>query len=128
MNSQDRDGVDAHVEAHISTIKNHAQGNDTIQFMPSTDGLPLNGTNNGVGDRLKQAGGFFNDESLQQLSRDFTTIAAHQSGRKSDADTSVSIPNDKGASADPKSPFGDRHGPGFMLAKRSSPPSSHPEP
>ncbi|CVL07333.1 uncharacterized protein FMAN_15397 [Fusarium mangiferae] len=53
---------------------------DTIQFMVSTDGKPLNGKNHGVGSRLKQAGGHFKEQSPQQISQDFTTISLHQTG------------------------------------------------
>ncbi|KAF4435395.1 putative pathogenicity protein CRX2 [Fusarium austroafricanum] len=74
--------IDTYLEEKISNIENHAEGDDTIQFMVSTDGKPLNGKNHGVGSRLKQAGGHFKEQSLQQISQDFTTISLHQTGGK----------------------------------------------
>ncbi|KAF5542796.1 pathogenicity CRX2 [Fusarium mexicanum] len=74
--------IDTYLEKKISNIENHAEGDDTIQFMVSTDGKPLNGKNHGVGSRLKQAGGHFKEQSLQQISQDFTTISLHQTGGK----------------------------------------------
>ncbi|RYO78680.1 hypothetical protein DL764_010097 [Monosporascus ibericus] len=118
--------VDAYVEAQISNIENHAEGHDTIQFMVSTDGRPINGKNHGIGKRQKQAGGHFGDTSLQQVSQDFKSIALYQSGHKEDANHSASIPGHD-ALVNPKSPFGDRHGPGFVLAKSSAPHDRHPE-
>ncbi|KAF5645223.1 pathogenicity protein [Fusarium sp. NRRL 25303] len=77
--------IDNYLEEKISNIKNHAEGDDTIQFMVSTDGKPLNGKNHGIGSRLKQAGGHFKEQSLQQISQDFTTISLHQTGGKKPA-------------------------------------------
>jgi hypothetical protein len=114
------------VEAQISSIENHAEGDDTIQFMVSTDGRPINGKTHGVGDRQKQAGGHFGDTSLQQLSQDFKSIALHQSGKEKEANTPPPMPDHDGALANPKSPFGDRHGPGFVLAKNLAPHDGHP--
>ncbi|GKU14516.1 unnamed protein product [Fusarium langsethiae] len=74
--------IDTYLEEKISNIVNHAEGDDTIQFMVSTDGKPLNGKNHGVGSRLKQAGGHFKEQYLQQISQDFTTISLHQTGGK----------------------------------------------
>jgi hypothetical protein len=70
--------VDSYLAEQISNIENHAEGNDTIQLMVSTDGKPINGKNHGVGDRLKQAGGHYDNPSLQQVSQDFATISMHQ--------------------------------------------------
>ncbi|KAK4232665.1 hypothetical protein C8A03DRAFT_20086, partial [Achaetomium macrosporum] len=72
--------VDAYVESKISNIENHAEGDDTIQLMVSTDGRPLIGKNHGIGKRQKQAGGHFGEVSLQQVSGDFKSIALHQNG------------------------------------------------
>ncbi|KAH7308417.1 hypothetical protein B0I35DRAFT_491469 [Stachybotrys elegans] len=120
--------VDAYVEAQISNIENHAEGDDTIQFMVSTDGRPINGKNYGTGKRQKQAGGHFGEISLQQVSRDFKSIAIHQSGyMEHDNKSTVSMTDDDAASASPKSPFGDRHGPGFVLAKGPAPANRHQE-
>lgn len=117
--------VDAFLETQISNIENHAEGDDTIQFMVSTNGKPLNGINRGKGRGVKQGGGNWNDESLQQVSQDFKSIALHQNGfTEHGTRRSASVPGDDTASAVPDSLFGSRHGPGFKLAKHS--PSSAP--
>ncbi|KAF7520530.1 hypothetical protein G7054_g12731 [Neopestalotiopsis clavispora] len=111
--------IDAVLESQISNIENHAEGDDTIQFMVSTDGKPVNGKNRGNGLRLKQAGGHFSEESLQQLSQDFKTISIHhQTGLQEYVrKPSISAEGGDSASHRPESPFGDRHGPGFTLAR-----------
>ncbi|KAK1449573.1 hypothetical protein CCUS01_11456 [Colletotrichum cuscutae] len=38
-----------------------SNGDDTIQFMVSTNGQPINGSNHGEGNRLKQAGGYYGE-------------------------------------------------------------------
>ncbi|KAI1839577.1 hypothetical protein JX266_014212 [Neoarthrinium moseri] len=73
-------GIDEVLESQISNIENHAEGDDTIQFMVSTDGKTIHGKNRGVGLRLKQVGGHIGEESLQQLSQDFKTVSIHQTG------------------------------------------------
>lgn len=75
-------GVDAHLESQISNIENHAEGDDTIQLMVSTNGKPVNGKNHGLGKRIKQAGGHFGEGTFQQLSEDFKSISIHQTGNK----------------------------------------------
>ncbi|KAM0270433.1 hypothetical protein ACHAQH_009443, partial [Verticillium albo-atrum] len=111
--------VDTVLESQISNIENHAEGDDTIQFMVSTNGKPLNGRNGGIGQGLKQAGGQFGETSLQQLSQDFKTIALHQSefGRRSN-EPSAPKSNHDPTVASPTTTLGDRHGPGFTLSKR----------
>jgi hypothetical protein len=119
--------VDAYMEIKISNIENHAEGDDTIQLMVSTDGRPLIGKNRGVGKRQKQAGGHFGDASLQQVSGDFKSIALHQGGHaENDAKFIEPVPGDD-ASPNPKPPFGGRHGPGFVLAKSPGPKKQHQE-
>ncbi|KAM0544563.1 hypothetical protein ACHAPJ_011780 [Fusarium lateritium] len=113
--------VDTYVESQISNIENHAEGDDTIQFMVSTDGKPLNGKNHGKGQRQKQAGGHLDNKSLQQMSQDFKSIALYQTGRtERDLERSTSTSGEDPASSSSKSPFGDRHGPGFTLVKTRS--------
>ncbi|KAI1840256.1 hypothetical protein JX266_013537 [Neoarthrinium moseri] len=114
-------GIDEVLESQISNIENHAEGDDTIHFMVSTDGKPIHGKNRGVGLRLKQAGGHFGEESLQQFSQGFKTISIHQTGTQEAAPkSSVPVTKDHNSSPTPGSPFGSRHGPGFTLAKHSN--------
>ncbi|TLS20688.1 uncharacterized protein PpBr36_11030 [Pyricularia pennisetigena] len=109
--------VDAALELRVSNIENVAKGDDTIQFMVSTDGKPINGKNQGDGMRLKQAGGHFSEKSLQQLSGDFKAISLHQTGLQNIA----SLHENRVATAAQKSSFDNRHGPGFKLAKQPVP-------
>ncbi|KAI1839518.1 hypothetical protein JX266_014271 [Neoarthrinium moseri] len=112
--------VDAVLEKQVSNIENYAEGDDTIQFMVSTDGKPINGKNRGLGLRLKQAGGHFSEESLQQVSQDFKSISIHQTGMQEHGPRlSASMTGDDNMSSKPESSFGIRHGPGFTLAKHS---------
>lgn len=107
--------IDTYLEEKISNIENHAEGDDTIQFMVSTDGKPLNGKNHGVGSRLKQAGGHFKEESLQQISQDFTTISLHQTGGNRPS-KSTSPPAKSEATTEPLgTPFNGR---GFTLTPK----------
>ncbi|RYC79002.1 hypothetical protein BFJ63_vAg18121 [Fusarium oxysporum f. sp. narcissi] len=119
--------IDTYLEEKISNIENHAEGDDTIQFMVSTDGKPLNGKNHGVGLRLKQAGGHFKEQSLQQISRDFTTISLHQTGSsKSSKNTPSPAANPETTTVPPGTPFNGR---GFTLTPKPgvrSTPSSGP--
>jgi len=117
--------VDAVLESHISNIENHAEGDDTIQFMVSTDGKPVNGKNRGIGQRLKQAGGHFGETALQSMSQDFKTISIHQAGPiQTGGNGSTSVTGDDGTSAEFGKPFSNRHGPGFTLAKHPTPPKT----
>ncbi|KAF4964632.1 hypothetical protein FSARC_7474 [Fusarium sarcochroum] len=72
--------IDTYLEEKISNIEKHSEGDDTIQFMVSTDDKPLHGRNHGVGLRLKQASGHFKEQSLQQIPQDFATVHLHQTG------------------------------------------------
>ncbi|CAH0019545.1 unnamed protein product [Clonostachys rhizophaga] len=110
--------VDTYVESQISNIENHAEGDDTIQFLVSTNNKPINGKNRGIGKRQKQAGGHFGEASLQQMSQDFKSIAIHQNGHSEQEKQRSATPSgNESPSASPQSQFGNRHGPGFVLAK-----------
>ncbi|CZR49946.1 uncharacterized protein FPRO_16150 [Fusarium proliferatum ET1] len=116
--------TDTYLEEKISNIENHAEGDDTIQFMVSKDGKPLNGKKHGIGSRLKQAGGHFKEESLQQISQDFTTISLHQTGGNKPS-KSTSPPANSETTLEPLgTPFNGR---GFTLTPKptvSSTPST----
>ncbi|CAI6014752.1 unnamed protein product [Clonostachys chloroleuca] len=110
--------VDTYVESQISNIENHAEGDDTIQFLVSTNNKPINGKNRGIGKRQKQAGGHFGEASLQQMSQDFKSIAIHQSGHvEQEKQRSATPSGNEAPPASHQSQFGNRHGPGFVLAK-----------
>ncbi|KAG4279579.1 hypothetical protein FPRO04_13583 [Fusarium proliferatum] len=108
--------IDTYLEEKISNIENHAEGDDTIQFMVSTDGKPLHGKNHGIGSRLKQAGGHFKEQSLQQISQDFTTISLHQTGgKKPSKNASSPAVHSETTTEPPGTPFNGR---GFTLTPK----------
>jgi hypothetical protein len=110
--------INTYLEEKISNIENHAEGDDTIQFMVSTDGKPLNGKNHGIGLRLKQAGGHFKEQSLQQISQDFTTISLHQTGGKeSPRNAHTPTVDPETTAVPPGTPFNGR---GFTLTPKPS--------
>ncbi|CAJ0545146.1 Ff.00g086190.m01.CDS01 [Fusarium sp. VM40] len=110
--------INTYLEEKISNIENHAEGDDTIQFMVSTDGKPLNGKNHGIGLRLKQAGGHFKEQSLQQISQDFTTISLHQTGgEKSPRRAHTPTVDPETTAVAPGTPFNGR---GFTLTPKPS--------
>lgn len=125
--------VDSYLEKQISHIENDAQGDDSIQIMVSTNLQPFNGKNKGVGNRLKQGGGHWDDASLQQVSRDFATISNHQKETLSaqQKETKKST-EEHSPAADPSVgavPYGGSfNGPGFTLASKPSvAPTPYPE-
>ena len=71
--------ADVHLKENISTIENYATG-DAMQFMVSTDGKAIHGKNRGLGWRTRQVGGHLSDVSLQQLSRDMSSLRVEITG------------------------------------------------
>jgi hypothetical protein len=113
--------ADTHLKENISTIDNYATG-DAVQFMISTDGKTIHGKNRGLGWRTRQVGGHLSDVSLQQLSRDMTTLSIRNTGNEgspSRGDT-PSVPNDE-AENRPISDFRERYGRGIRLTSKSIP-------
>ena len=97
------------LEKSVSVIENHATG-DAVQFMVSTKGRILHGKNRGLGWRTRQVGGYLDDETVRQISRDMnsttfrSTNVVEQSPLSEDAATG-------GRNAD----FNERYGEGFKL-------------
>lgn len=58
---------------NISTIHNEAHG-DAIQFIVSTNGIPIKGKNKTSGSITRQVGGHLSDDTLQGLARDLASI------------------------------------------------------
>jgi len=113
--------ADTHLAENITTIDNYSTG-DALQFMVSTNGMVVHGKNRGVGWRSRQVGGHLSDISLQQLSRDFTTVSIRTTTNDSphSGDNTPPVPNDGGANA-PNPGFGERYGRGFKLSPKSVP-------
>ncbi|KAL4781665.1 hypothetical protein BJX76DRAFT_10180 [Aspergillus varians] len=109
--------ADNHYKESITTVDNYATG-DAVQFMVSTDGQVIHGRNRGLGWRSRQVGGHLNDTSLQQLSKDFTTISFHNT-----ANADLSSPGDTTsatrdmASGESASEFSRRWGQGYRLPR-----------
>lgn len=113
--------VEEVLESHISNIENHADGDDIIQYMVSTDGKPLLGKNKGTGNRLKQAGGHLSDVSFQQMSIDFKEISIYDKHRLKQQQPVPSTPGSATVVDGPPArdaSFDKRHGSGFSLSKR----------
>ncbi|KAL3488200.1 hypothetical protein BJX62DRAFT_212449 [Aspergillus germanicus] len=118
--------ADIHVKEAITTVDNYATG-DAIQFMVSTDGQVIHGRNRGLGWRSRQVGGHLNDASLQQLSRDFTTINIHHttSADSSSPNNTTTTTSDM-PSSESASEFDRRYGRGSQLTPTSAPSISGP--
>ncbi|PLB49664.1 hypothetical protein P170DRAFT_456251 [Aspergillus steynii IBT 23096] len=110
--------ADDHLKENISNIDNYATG-DAVQFMVSTNGTIIHGKNRGVGWRSRQVGGHLSDVSLQQLSRDFTSINLGSTLRPSSQDNSPNSPNNETPS-ETTSEFKERYGRGFRLSPKTS--------
>jgi Fungal N-terminal domain of STAND proteins len=112
--------ADIHLKENISTIDNYATG-DAIQFMISTDGKTIHGKNRGLGWRTRQVGGHLSDVSLQQLSRDMSSISFQNTGNgdPSSRGNTLSVPDD-GVEIKPGSEFKERYGRGFKLTSKTT--------
>jgi hypothetical protein len=99
--------ADRHLKETVTTVENYGTG-DAVQFMVSTNGQVIHGKNRGLGWRTRQVGGHLSDESVQQLSRDMTTI-------------NIQRTNDEHlSSADKQQMYSERYGRGYQLIPKSS--------
>jgi hypothetical protein len=112
--------AEVHLKENISTIDNYATG-DAVQFMVSTDGNIIHGKNRGLGWRTRQVGGHLSDLSVQQLSRDMSSVRFEYNGNDapSSRGNTISVPDD-GVENKPGSEFKERYGPGFKLTARTT--------
>lgn len=99
--------AERHLKETVTTVENYGTG-DAVQFMVSTNGQVIHGKNRGLGWRTRQVGGHLSDESVQQLSRDMTTINVR---RTNDEDLSFS---------DKQQMYSERYGRGHQLTPKSS--------
>ncbi|KAH6719412.1 hypothetical protein BKA61DRAFT_597531 [Leptodontidium sp. MPI-SDFR-AT-0119] len=117
--------AEVHLKENTSVIDNYATG-DAVQFMVSTDGNILHGTNRGLGWRTRQVGGHLSDLSVQQLSRDMSSIRWEHSGNEgSPSGNTIPVPSD-GVEGSTGSEFGKRWGPGLKLTSKSTADTSIP--
>ncbi|KAL2810545.1 hypothetical protein BJX63DRAFT_401759 [Aspergillus granulosus] len=111
--------ADSRFKESITTVDNYATG-DAIQFMVSTNGQVIHGRNRGLGWRSRQVGGHLNDASLQQISRDFSTISfQNRESNMSSPDSSNQASADI-ASSESASDFSRRYGRGEKLTPSST--------
>jgi hypothetical protein len=110
-----------HLEKNISIIENHATG-DAVQIMVSANGKTLHGTNRGLGWRTRQIGGYLDNETVRQISRDMASISIRNNDDKSppSQDETLTASDDKGAN-ERHSQFMERYGEGFKLTSKSTP-------
>lgn len=113
--------ADNHLKENISTIDNYATG-DALQFMVSTNGKTIHGKNRGLGWRTRQVGGHLSDVSVQQLSRDMTSINVRNTGNEdaSSGGNTSSSPDFGMENDNLTSEFRERYGRGFQLTPKSS--------
>ena len=109
-----------HLEKNISVIENHATG-DAWQVMVSANGKTLHGTNRGLGWRTKQIGGYLDNETVRQISRDMVTINIGNTHDKEPPlrDENPSVSDDNGRDGR-QSQFMERYGGGFKLTPKST--------
>ncbi|XMA19906.1 hypothetical protein WAI453_012697 [Rhynchosporium graminicola] len=118
--------AEIHLKRNNSVIDNYATG-DAVQFMVSTDGNILHGTNRGLGWRTRQVGGHISDVSVQQLSRDMSSIRrGHDVNDGSPSGTTIHVPSDGVDATTTTSEFKKRWGPGLKLAPKSTADTSIP--
>jgi hypothetical protein len=115
-----------HLEKNISIIENHATG-DAVQIMVSANGKTLHGTNRGLGWRTRQIGGYLDNETVRQISRDMATISIRNADdkRPPSRGETPTISDDKGAT-ERHSQFMEQYGKGFKLTSKSTSDISSP--
>ncbi|KAH7398112.1 hypothetical protein BKA64DRAFT_673566 [Cadophora sp. MPI-SDFR-AT-0126] len=117
--------AEIHLKENTSVIDNYATG-DAVQFMVSTNGNILHGTNRGVGWRTRQVGGHLSDLSVQQLSRDMSSIRLEHGGKEgSPSGNTIPVPSE-GIESTTSSEFRKRWGPGLKLTPKSTADTSIP--
>lgn len=107
--------ADNHLKENISKVENYGTG-DAVQFMVSTGKKTIHGKNRGLGWRTRQVAGHLSDASLQQISRDMTSINLQypaKEGPPLPANTHSDPVN--GVESERTSEFRERYGQGFRL-------------
>ncbi|KAJ5935943.1 hypothetical protein N7454_005241 [Penicillium verhagenii] len=113
--------ADNHLKENVSVIENYGTG-DTLQFMVSANGKVLHGKNRGMGWRSRQVGGYLSNESIQQLSRDFSTMQTSLSRGENSSPKASSTPSaDDNMEGETTAEFQERFGRGFTLKPVASP-------
>lgn len=101
----------------FSSFNNHSTG-DAVLFMVSTDKRTIHGNNNALGWRSRYLVGHVNDDSVQQVSRDFAWMnVGHLEKRESSARSNTSLIADNEPSCHPGPEYIKRYGQGSVLSK-----------
>ncbi|CAM1503502.1 Fc.00g010930.m01.CDS01 [Cosmosporella sp. VM-42] len=108
--------ADAHIQENVSIIDNYATGDETVQFLASTNDKTINGRNRGFGYRQRQIGGHFSDETAQQLSKDAFGIIHRNKDEGSPRPQDKPESTIEGKATD----FGGRFGRGYPLDTKPS--------
>lgn len=105
-----------HLEKNVSVIENHATG-DALQIMVSANGKTLHGTNRGLGWRTRQIGGYLDNETVRQISRDMSGILIRnvEDIRPSSRGETPTMSDDN----ERHSQFMERYGEGFILTSKT---------
>ena len=107
------DRASEHLKDNFSTIDNYAVG-DAVQFMVSTDGKTIHGTNRGLGWRTRQVGGHIGEEALKEIAQSLTSLAVPVSGAAQES----TAPATQGEQKTEAKEFSDQYGEGFTLSSR----------
>jgi len=109
-----------YLEKNISIIENHATG-DAVQIMVSANGKTLHGTNRGLGWRTRQIGGYLDNETVRQISRDMVSVSIRTTDdREPSPRNESSIVSDDTGRGRQHSQFMERYGEGFKLTSKST--------
>ena len=89
--------------------------------MVSANGKTLHGTNRGLGWRARQIGGYLDNETVRQISRDMVTISIQNTDNKEPPPQgeTPTVSDDKGRDGR-HSQFMERYGEGFKLTSKST--------
>ncbi|KAE8321570.1 hypothetical protein BDV39DRAFT_185441, partial [Aspergillus sergii] len=109
---------DEYGKGNFSTINNYSTG-DAVVFMVSTDKRAIHGGNKALGWRSRYLTGHVNDESVQQVSKDFALMNAGYLQNKTESTTrsNTSLTADNQISCHPGPEYIKRYGPGSVLPK-----------
>ncbi|EFR02325.1 hypothetical protein MGYG_05322 [Nannizzia gypsea CBS 118893] len=110
------------LQENVSKIDNYATG-DAVQFMVSTNGKVIHGKNRGLGWRSRQVGGYLDNDTVKQLSRDMASYGVRNTENHQDLPSRGNIPRapNDGAEDTHASEYEKLYGHGFKLTSTASP-------
>lgn len=107
------DRASEHLKDNVSTIDNYAVG-DAVQFMVSTNGKTIHGTNRGLGWRTRQVGGHIGEEALKEIAQSLTSLVTPVPDAAQKSTTSAIQEEQKTEARE----FSSQYGEGFTLSSR----------